>query len=88
MTADRRELYASRNGDQWFLARSATTGSPVVLQVPNQPSGGRPTEIELGSFLVGGGGPEHQELLRLIGTLIEGTSFGDAPAGPSHWAPT
>ncbi|GEP07935.1 hypothetical protein MOX02_59730 [Methylobacterium oxalidis] len=67
MTADRRELYASPNGDRWFLARSATTGRPVVLHVPNQPSGGVPIEIELGSFLVVGGGPEHQELLRLIG---------------------
>jgi hypothetical protein len=86
---DRRELYASPNGDRWFLARSGTTGRPVVLHVPNQPSGGLPTEIELGSFLVvGGGGPEHQELLRLIGTLIEGAPFRDTPAGPSDWAPT
>jgi len=32
---------------------------------------------KVGDFLVrGGDGPEHQELLRLIGTLVEG--------GPSH----
>ncbi|GEP07980.1 hypothetical protein MOX02_60180 [Methylobacterium oxalidis] len=86
MTADRIELYASPNGDRWFLALSATTPRPVVLHVPNQPSGGLPTQIELGSFLAGSG-PEHQELLRLIGTLIEGASFEDAPAGPSHWSP-
>ena len=79
--ADRRELYASANGDRWFLARSGTTGRPVVLHVPNQPSGGLPNEIELGSFLrPGGGGPEHQELLRLIGTLIKDTAFADEPA--------
>ncbi len=75
MTSDRRELYASPNGHRWFLARSATTVRPVVLHVPNQPPGGLPTEIELGSFLVAGGGPEQQELLRLIETLIESASF-------------
>jgi hypothetical protein len=38
----------------------------------NEPSGGQVTEIEIGDFLTSGGhGPEHAELLRLIGTLVE-----------------
>ena len=39
---------------------------------PNIPSGGRGCDIEIGKFLVEEGyGPQHNELLRLIGTLIE-----------------
>ena len=35
--------------------------------------GGRVSEIEVGEFLARGGrGPEHAELLRLIGTLVDG----------------
>ena len=72
--SERRELYRSSNGDFWFLSRDAT-GQAVVVHQANVPSGGRKTEIEIGAFLrSGGGGPEHQELLRLIGTLMEGSS--------------
>ena len=71
MTVNRRELYQSSNGDRWFLARSAGTGV-FVEHVPNPPSGGRTSRIEIGAFLMRGPpGPEHQELLRLIGTLVE-----------------
>jgi len=36
------------------------------------PSGGRVTEIEIGAFLgTGAHGPEHQALLRLIGSLVD-----------------
>jgi hypothetical protein len=39
--------------------------------------GGRNTDVEVGTFLSSAGqGPEHQELLRLIGTLVE--EAGDA----------
>jgi hypothetical protein len=45
-----------------------------VRHEPNAASGGRPTELEIREFLVRGGrGPEHQELLRLIGTLVDDT---------------
>ena len=38
-------------------------------------SGGRVSDIEIGVFLSRDArGPEHQELLRLIGTLVEGTT--------------
>jgi hypothetical protein len=38
----------------------------------NVPSGGKRTDIDLGELLSGGQqNPEHQALLRLIGTLVE-----------------
>ncbi|MDR7037807.1 hypothetical protein J2X36_002558 [Methylobacterium sp. BE186] len=74
----RRELYASPNGDRWFLVLDDEKGRPFIVHEPNRASGGSPTEFEVGSFLVaGGGGPEHQELLRLIGTLAEHEEAGN-----------
>ena len=67
-----RELYLSPNGDRWFLARDSTDGRAFVIHQPNLPSGGQRSEIEIGEFLrAGAHGPEHQALLRLIGTLAE-----------------
>ena len=73
MSLDTRELYRSPNGDRWSLARDPASGRVSVRHEPNVSSGGRASDIEVGDFLVRGGhGPEHQELLRLIGTLVEG----------------
>ena len=70
-----RELYGSANGDRWFLVRAPGSGRVFVRHEPNASSGGRRTEIEVGAFLSRDAhGPEHGELLRLIGTLVE-----DAP---------
>lgn len=45
----------------------------LVRHEPNLSSGGLPSDAEVGGFLVRGGfGPEKQELLRLIGTLVDG----------------
>ncbi len=67
-----RELYSSANGDRWLLVRDRGSGRVFVRHEPNISSGGRSSEIEIGAFLARGGhGPEHQELLRLIGTLVE-----------------
>lgn len=67
-----RELYSSTNGDRWDLVRDSASGRVFVRHEPNAPSGGRASEIEVGRFLsTGGHGPQHQELLRLIGTLVE-----------------
>ena len=42
-----------------------------VRHEPNLPSGGQVADIEIGAFLIAAGnGPEKQELLRLIGTLV------------------
>jgi hypothetical protein len=68
---ERRELYASPNGDRWYLARFPDSGRVFVQHEPNHASGGRVSHIELGAFLSAGGhGPEHQALVRLIGTLV------------------
>ena len=75
VTVETRELYSSPNGDRWLLVRDPGSGRVFVRHEPNLASGGRTSEIEIGAFLASGGqGPEHQELLRLIGTLIEDPS--------------
>jgi hypothetical protein len=74
MPTGKRELYCSPNGDRWFLARDFATGNVFIRHEANIPSGGRVTEIDIGTFLDGGERhPEHQALLRLLGTLL-GTS--------------
>ncbi len=73
MSLDTRELYRSPNGDRWRLARDRGSGRVFVRHEPNVAPGGRASDIAVGDFLARGGhGPEHQELLRLIGTLVEG----------------
>jgi hypothetical protein len=72
VTADIRELYRSSNGDRWSLVRDPGSGRISVMHEPNLSSGGRVVHLGIGEFLTGGGqGPEHQELLQLIGTLVE-----------------
>jgi len=68
-----RELYSSSKGDKWLLSREPESGHVFVRHIPNMPSGGKTTDIELGAFLCERTyGPQHMELLRLIGTLVEG----------------
>jgi hypothetical protein len=75
---ERRELYRSPNGDTWYLGREPENGRAFVIHQPNSPSGGRLSHIELGEFLRrNAGGPEHQALLRLIGTLVDVPQYGD-----------
>ncbi len=74
MPAEKRELYSSPNGDRWFLARDSATGNVFIRHEANIPSGGRITEIDIGTFLTRGPrNPEQHALLFLIGTLL-GTS--------------
>jgi hypothetical protein len=43
----------------------------TAVNLSGLPSGGQVADIELGAFLIAAGnGPEKQELLRLIGTLV------------------
>jgi hypothetical protein len=65
-----RELYRSPNGDRWHLVSESDSGSVFVKHQPNAASGGRTSRVEVADFLREGHGPEHQALLRLIGTLI------------------
>ena len=69
MAGGSKQLYESSNGDRWHLVRN---GERVfVRHVPNASSGGKPSDSEIGAFLSRGGGPEQQELMRLIGSLVE-----------------
>lgn len=69
MSESTRLIYASTNGDRWFLVRSET-GHALIRHCANRPSGGNVRELEVGEFLTQDPhGAEHQELLRLIGTL-------------------
>ncbi len=73
MSVETRLLYSSANGDQWHLVRDPGSGKVSVRHEPNAPSGGQMAQFEIGEFLIRGvHGPEHTELLRLIGTLVEG----------------
>ena len=75
MTTETRRLYRSANGDRWHLARETDSGRVFIKHEANEPSGGQVTEIGIGDFLASGGlGPQHAELLRLIGTLVEARS--------------
>ncbi|PVE25258.1 hypothetical protein DC522_06945 [Microvirga sp. KLBC 81] len=56
-----------------------TSGEVFVRHEANLASGGNVAHIEVGAFLSSGRGPEHQELLRLIGTLLD-----DEAAHPSR----
>jgi hypothetical protein len=65
-----RKLYSSPNGDHWYLIRDPS-GDVFVRHEANISSGGHVEHIALAEFLSRGQGPEQQELLRLIGTLVE-----------------
>jgi hypothetical protein len=69
-----RKLYHSANGDRWYLAYDSAAGV-FIRHEPNRASGGKISDIEIGAFLSQPGqGPEKQELLRLIGTLVTESS--------------
>ena len=66
-----RLIYASPNGDHWHLLFDPTTGHSFVRHTGNVASGGHVTDFSLATFLASGrNGPEHQELWRLIATLV------------------
>ena len=65
-----RKLYESPNGDRWYLIRDPS-GAVFVRHEANVASGGHVQHIEIGPFLASGNGPEQQELMHLIGTLVD-----------------
>jgi hypothetical protein len=66
-----KEIYHSENGDRWLLCRDEN-GRAFVSHRANVSAGGKVTSIEIGDFLGNSkAGPEHQALLRLIGSLVE-----------------
>ena len=50
MTTQRRKLYASSNGDTWYLCRDRS-GTVIVSHEPNVASGGKPSQVDVGTFL-------------------------------------
>jgi hypothetical protein len=71
-------IYASSNGDRWFLAREHESGRAFVRHVPNAASGGVSSRIDLDAFLSKDkGSPERQSLLKMIGTLVPEESNAD-----------
>ncbi len=65
-----RTRYESSSGDRWYLIRDPS-GALFVRHEANVASGGQVEHEEIAAFLGRGAGPEQQELLRLIGTLVE-----------------
>jgi len=72
MPLNTRHLYRSPNGDQWFLCQDPAAGSVFIRREANLSSGGQVTDTDIETFLTGGERhPQHQALIRLIGTLVE-----------------
>ena len=72
MGSPSKELYNSGNGDSWILVRDVDSGRVFVRHKANLPSGGTETDIEIAAFLCERPyGPQHFELLRSIGNLVE-----------------
>jgi hypothetical protein len=65
-----RKLYESPSGDRWYLIRDPS-GDVFIRHEANAASGGQVDHFEIDAFLRIGRGPEQQELLRLVGTLVD-----------------
>ena len=65
-----RKLHESPSGDRLYLIRDPS-GAVFIRHEANVASGGHIEHVEVSAFLSAGQGPEQQELLRLIGTLVE-----------------
>lgn len=75
MTTQRRKLYGSSNGGNWYLCR-ARDGKIVVSHEANQVSGMQSSQMEVGEFLSRpSSGPAHLALMQLIGELIDPEHF-------------
>jgi hypothetical protein len=62
-------IYASSNGDCWYLVRDADPERLSVRHQPNQASGGQPTVTGIDAFLAEGHGPQHEALRRHLEQL-------------------
>jgi hypothetical protein len=59
-------IYASSNGDCWYLARDAHPETMLVRHQPNRASGGRSTFTEIDAFLAEGPSPQQEALRRVL----------------------
>ena len=63
-------IYASSNGDGWYLVRDDTDpGRLRVRHQPNLESGGRAATVGVDEFLAQGHGPQHEALQRHLKQL-------------------
>jgi hypothetical protein len=69
-TKKARTFYESSSGDRWYLIRDPS-GALFIHHEADAASGEHVEHEDLPAFLSRGEGPEQQELLRLIGTLVE-----------------
>jgi hypothetical protein len=68
--SDETLVYASSNGDRWYLVLD--DADPERLRVrhqPNRASGGRATTVDIDEFLAEGHGPQHEALQRHLQRL-------------------
>lgn len=71
VVAEPREIYASPNGDRWWLVRDETE-TLCVRHQPNAASGGAVSTTDVATFLASAGlGPEKQALMRMIGQGLD-----------------
>ena len=67
-----RRFYTSSNGDTWDLVHDDETGRVSVMHRANAASGGAVVDFDLDAFLPRNrGSAETNELMKLIGTLVE-----------------
>jgi hypothetical protein len=67
-----REIYASSNGDRWLLVGDRINRDLFVRHIPVAASGGRSSEMDLGTFLSGNpGSPQHQRLLQMLWEVVD-----------------
>lgn len=64
MATDMQQLYASSNGDRWFLFQNLATGRATVRHEPAVSSGGLATDTDADVFLSRGGDAPEQQALR------------------------
>lgn len=56
-------IYASSNGDRWYLVRDNADAERLrVRHQPNPASGGRSSTVDVDEFLAEGHGPQHEAL--------------------------
>ncbi|MCJ2023592.1 hypothetical protein [Methylobacterium sp. J-067] len=89
MSIARKLIYAASNGDHWFLCVGEDPEDVFVLHEPNGPSGGRPSRVELSTFLsIGADCPERLALLGMIRSLVaaSGATVPASSSGPEPGA--
>lgn len=71
-----RQLYRGADGETWLLVKDQA-GAPAIEHRSADP-GAMPEHLGVTAFLAGRRpGPQQEELLRLIGTLVDAAAAGE-----------